>query len=75
LGNLNNVLKRNLIQRQSQLKVCNILAIPLLLYGCEMWTVTQRDIRRLQTAEMKFMRHSRIQLIRPQKEWRHCRRS
>jgi len=63
LGNLNNVLKRNLIQRQSQLKVCNILAIPLLLYGCEMWTVTQRDIRRLQTAEMKFMRHSRIQFI------------
>jgi hypothetical protein len=38
------------------LKAYSILAVPLLLYGCEIWTLKQRDIRRLKTAEMEFMR-------------------
>jgi len=33
----------------------NFLAVPSLLYGCEIWTLKQRDLRRLKTAEMKFM--------------------
>jgi hypothetical protein len=49
-------LKPNLIQRQSLLKKYNIFAIPSLLYGCEKWSLKHRDIRRLRTAEMKFMR-------------------
>jgi hypothetical protein len=32
---IKNVLTPNLVQRQSRLKVYNILAIPSLLYGCE----------------------------------------
>jgi len=54
LGILNNVLKPNLVQKQSRLKLHNILAIPLLLYGCEIWTLKQSDVRRLKTAEMKW---------------------
>jgi len=42
----------NLVQRKSRLKVQNILANPLLLYGCEIWTLIWRDIRRLKTADM-----------------------
>jgi hypothetical protein len=37
--------------------VYNISAVSSLPYGCEFWTLKQRDIRRLKTAEMKFMRH------------------
>jgi hypothetical protein len=44
------------IQTQSPLKACNISVTPLLLYGCEMWTLKQRNMRRLNTAEMKFIR-------------------
>jgi hypothetical protein len=54
-GILKNVLKRSLIQGQSELKVYNVLAVPSLLYGCNMWTLKQRDMRILNTAEMKFM--------------------
>jgi uncharacterized protein YdcH (DUF465 family) len=38
------------------LEVCNTLAVLLLLYGCEIWILKQRDISGLKTAEMKFMR-------------------
>jgi len=31
-------------------------AIPLFLYGCEIWTLKQWVISRLKAAEMKFMR-------------------
>jgi hypothetical protein len=42
LGVLNNVMKPNFVHRQSRSKLYSILAMPSLLYGCEMW--------------MKFMR-------------------
>jgi len=35
-------LKPYLVQRQSRLKVFNILAITSLLYGCKIWTLKQR---------------------------------
>jgi hypothetical protein len=35
--------------------VYNIFTIPSLSCGCEIWTLEQRDVRRLKTAEMKFM--------------------
>jgi hypothetical protein len=36
----------------------DILAIPPPLYGCEIWTLKQRVTRKLQTAEMKFMKRT-----------------
>jgi hypothetical protein len=36
--------------------VHSISAVPSLLYGCEIWTLIKRAIRRLKTAEMKFVR-------------------
>jgi hypothetical protein len=37
------------------LKVYNILVTLLVLFGCEIWTLKQRNIRNLNAAEMKFM--------------------
>jgi hypothetical protein len=56
LGILINVLKQNLVQSQSQLKIYNILTIPSFLHSCEICTL--KHIRRLKTAEEKFMRHA-----------------
>jgi len=49
---MKNVLKPNSVQRQSRLKVDNILSIPSILHGCEIWTLKQRGVRRLKAAEM-----------------------
>jgi ABC-type ATPase involved in cell division len=34
---------------------CN-LALPVLLYGSETWTIKARDVSRITAAEMKYMR-------------------
>ena len=35
-----------------------ILALPVLLYGSETWTIKARDARRITAAEMKYMRRT-----------------
>jgi hypothetical protein len=60
MGNSEQPLKPNLVQKQSLLRIYNILAIPSVLCGCEIWTLKQWVIRRLKTAEMKFMSHIEI---------------
>jgi hypothetical protein len=35
-----------------------MLAIPVLLYGSETWTIKARDARRITAAEMKYMRRT-----------------
>jgi hypothetical protein len=47
LGLLSNTLKPNLVQRITRLKLYKTLALPTLLYGCEMWTIKQCDKSRL----------------------------
>jgi len=49
--------------KKLRLKVYNILAVPSILYGCEIWTLKQSDVTRLKAAEVKFMTHNRIQFI------------
>ena len=34
----------------------NTLALPVLLYGSETWTIKAKDARRITAAEMKYMR-------------------
>ena len=36
----------------------NTLALPVLLYGSEAWTIKARDARRITAAEMKYMRRT-----------------
>ena len=57
-GILNNVFKpqkkKNLKKRI--IKLHKTLALLVLLYGSEMWTIKARDARRITAAEMKYMR-------------------
>ena len=42
--------------KKTIIKLYNILALPVLLYGSETWTIKARDARRITAAEMKCMR-------------------
>ena len=42
--------------KKTRIKLYNTLALPVLLYGSETWTIKARDTRRITAAEMKYMR-------------------
>ena len=44
--------------RETIIKLYNTLALPVLLYGSETWTVKARDARRITAAEMKYVRRT-----------------
>jgi len=44
--------------KKTRIKLCNTLALPVLLYGSETWTIKARDARRITAAEMKYMRRT-----------------
>jgi hypothetical protein len=44
--------------KKTRIKLYNTLALPVLLYGSEAWTVKARDTRRITAAEMKYMRRT-----------------
>ena len=42
--------------KKSRMKFYNTLALLVLLYGSETWTIKARDARRIIAAKMKYMR-------------------
>ena len=42
--------------KKTRIKLYNTLALPVLLYGSETWTIKARDSRRITAAEMKYVR-------------------
>jgi hypothetical protein len=44
--------------KTTRIKLYNTLALPVLLYGCETWTIKASDARRITAAEMKCMRRT-----------------
>ena len=44
--------------KKTRIKLYNTLALPVLLYGSETWTVKASDARRITAAEMKYMRRT-----------------
>jgi len=44
--------------KKTRIKLHNTLAIAVLLYGSEIWTVKASDARRITAAEMKYMRRT-----------------
>jgi hypothetical protein len=42
--------------KKIRIKLYTTLALPVLLYGSETWTIKARDARRITAAEMKYMR-------------------
>jgi len=57
-GILNNVFRPQKPLKKTRIKQHNTLALPVLLYGSETWTVKARDARRITVAEMKYMRRT-----------------
>jgi len=59
-------LKENLTN--TQMKFCKVVARPSLLCGSEIWVTTQRDMTRLEAAEMRVLRsvtgYTRLDKIR-----------
>jgi hypothetical protein len=56
-GILNNVLGHKALKK-TRIKLYNTLALPVLLYGSETWTIKAGDARRISVAEMKYMRRT-----------------
>jgi hypothetical protein len=55
-GILNNVFRPQKTLKKTRIKLYNTLALPVLLYGSETWTVKAGDARRITAAEMKYTR-------------------
>jgi hypothetical protein len=47
-----------LVQKFSRIKLHKGLALPILLYGSELWTLRQKDKNRLTSIEMKIFRRT-----------------
>ena len=54
-GTLNNVFRPQKALKKTRIKLCNTLALPVLLYGSGTWTIKASDARRITAAEMKYM--------------------
>lgn len=54
-GTINRNLK-NKARKETQIKFYKVMAVPSLLFGSETWTMTAADSKKLQAAEMKFLR-------------------
>jgi len=53
-GILNNVFRPQKFLKKTRIKLYNTLALPVLLYGSETWTIKARDARRITAAKMKY---------------------
>ena len=54
-GILNNDFRPQKTLKKTRIKLYNTLALPVLLYGSETWTIKARDARRITAAEMKYV--------------------
>jgi hypothetical protein len=53
-GILNNVFRPQKTLKKTKIKLYNTLALPVLLYGSETWTIKAGDARRITAAKMKY---------------------
>ena len=56
-GILNKAFKKKTLKK-TRIKLYNTLALPVLLYGSDTWTIKRRDARRITAAEMKYVRRT-----------------
>ena len=51
-----NLLSSNLLPKSMKIKVCRIVILPIVLYGCETWSLTLRKERKLRLFENRVLR-------------------
>jgi len=57
-GILNNLFRPQTTLHKTRIKLHITLALPVLLYGSEIWTIEASDASRITAAEMKYMRRT-----------------
>jgi hypothetical protein len=66
-----NLLSPSLLSKKLKIKIYRIIILPVVLYGCETWSLTLRDERRLRVFEKRVLRrvfgHKRDEVT---EEWR-----
>jgi len=51
-----NLLSSSLLSKNLKIKICRTIIFPVVLYGCETWTLTLREERRLRLFENRVLR-------------------
>ena len=68
---MKNLLSSNLLSKNLKIKIYRTIILPVVLYGCEIWSLTFREERRLRVSENRVLRR----IIGPKRdevtgEWR-----
>ena len=56
VGAMKKVYENREISREAKVTVFEAVTIPTLMYGCEVWVLTEREKSRLQATEMRMLR-------------------
>ena len=57
IGGMNDaVLRREELSRSTKIKVVNATMMPVLMYGCEMWSLTKKQLSKVQATQMNVLR-------------------
>ena len=54
-GTISRTLKRK-TQLSTQIKFYKVMTVPVLMYGSENWSLNRSDKRKIEAAEMRFLR-------------------
>lgn len=54
-GTINRTLS-NKTRKDTKIKLYKVMATPILMYGSESWVPSQKEVKKIQTAEMRFLR-------------------
>ena len=53
---MQNLLSSSLLTKELKIKIYRTIILPVVLYGCEIWSLTLRDERRLRVFENRVLR-------------------
>ena len=53
---MQNLLSSSLLSKKLKIKIYRTIILPVVLYGCEIWSLTLRDERRLRVFENRMLR-------------------
>jgi len=51
-----NLLSSRLLSKNLKIKICRNIILPVVLYGCETWSLTRREERKLRVFENRVLR-------------------
>ena len=54
--NINNLLSPSLLSKKLKIKIYRTIILPVVLYGCDTWSLTLREERRLRVFENRVLR-------------------